>query len=92
MRVKTLKVSKTFRVYKAETSALTESIVRVEREIDRLVYKLYDLTPEEIAIVEESLRVKVYNHRSDKTRSDRYEKRQTNQKPQTQTVGAIHCG
>jgi len=35
---------------------LTESIVRVEREIDRLVHKLYDLTPEEIAIVEESLR------------------------------------
>ena len=52
--VKTLKVSKTFRVCKAETSALTESIVRVEREIDRLVYRLYDLTPEEIAIVEES--------------------------------------
>ena len=35
---------------------MTESIVRVEWEIDRLVYKLYDLTPEEIAIVEESLR------------------------------------
>jgi len=25
----------------------------LEREIDQLVYKLYDLTPEEIAIVEE---------------------------------------
>jgi hypothetical protein len=30
---------------KADTTAL-------EREIDRLVYRLYDLTPEEIAIVE----------------------------------------
>jgi len=29
-----------------------------EREIDRLVYKLYDLTPDEIAIVEESTRAK----------------------------------
>jgi hypothetical protein len=29
-----------------------------EREIDQLVYQLYDLTPEEIAIVEESTRKK----------------------------------
>jgi len=29
-----------------------------EREIDHLVYQLYDLTPEEIAIVEESTRKK----------------------------------
>ena len=29
-----------------------KAIVLSEREIDRLVYKLYDLTPEEIAIVE----------------------------------------
>jgi len=36
---------------KADTSAL-------EREIDQLVYKLYDLTPEEIAVVEESTRAK----------------------------------
>jgi len=36
---------------KADTSAL-------EREIDQLVYQLYDLTPEEIAIVEESTRAK----------------------------------
>jgi hypothetical protein len=28
----------------------------VEREIDRLVYQLYDLTSEEIAVVEESTR------------------------------------
>jgi adenine-specific DNA-methyltransferase len=35
----------------ADTSAL-------EREIDRLVYQLYDLTPEEIAVVEESTRGK----------------------------------
>jgi hypothetical protein len=26
----------------------------LEREIDQLVYKLYDLTPEEIKLVEES--------------------------------------
>jgi hypothetical protein len=31
---------------------------RLEREIDQLVYQLYDLTPEEIAIVEESIRAK----------------------------------
>lgn len=30
----------------------------LEREIDQLVYKLYDLTPEEIAIVEETTRGK----------------------------------
>jgi hypothetical protein len=30
----------------------------LERGIDQLVYKLYDLTPEEIAIVEQSTRVK----------------------------------
>ena len=30
----------------------------LEREIDRLVYQLYDLTPEEIAIVEEATRGK----------------------------------
>ena len=34
-----------------DTSAL-------EREIDQLVYQLYDLTPEEIAVVEESTRAK----------------------------------
>jgi hypothetical protein len=35
----------------ADTTAL-------EREIDRLVYQLYDLTPEEIAVVKESTRAK----------------------------------
>ncbi len=35
----------------ADTTAL-------EREIDQLVYKLYDLAPEEIAIVEEATRGK----------------------------------
>ena len=30
----------------------------LERDIDRLVYKLYDLLPEEIALVEESTRAK----------------------------------
>ena len=36
---------------KADTTAL-------EREIDRLVYDLYDLTTAEIAVVEESTRAK----------------------------------
>jgi adenine-specific DNA-methyltransferase len=36
---------------KADTTAL-------EREIDQLVYQLYDPTPEEIAIVEASTRTK----------------------------------
>jgi hypothetical protein len=36
---------------KADTTAL-------EREIDQLVYQLYELTPEEIAIVEEATRGK----------------------------------
>jgi hypothetical protein len=36
---------------KADTTAL-------EREIDQLVYQLYDLTPEEIASVEEATRAK----------------------------------
>ena len=31
-------------------------VKRLEKEIDQLVYKLYKLTPEEIKIVEESLR------------------------------------
>jgi hypothetical protein len=35
----------------ADTTAL-------EQEIDRLVYQLYDLTPEEIAVVEESTRAR----------------------------------
>ena len=35
----------------ADTTAL-------EQQIDRLVYTLYDLTPEEIAVVEESARAK----------------------------------
>ena len=36
---------------KADTTAL-------EQQIDRLVYQLYDLTPKEIALVEESTRAK----------------------------------
>lgn len=36
---------------KADTTAL-------EPEIDRLVYQLYDLSPEEIAVVEDSTRAK----------------------------------
>jgi len=32
------------------------SVCLLENEIDQLVYKLYDLTPEEIKIVEESIK------------------------------------
>ena len=43
------KTSSVKRDPKADTTAL-------EREIDQLVYQLYDLTPKEIAIVEEGRR------------------------------------
>jgi hypothetical protein len=38
---------------KRDPSANTTAL---EREIDRLVYELYELTPEEIAIIEDSTR------------------------------------
>ncbi|MEZ0395410.1 MAG: DNA methyltransferase, partial [Anaerolineales bacterium] len=41
-----------YRAAREETLALTEEIEKVEREIDRLVYALYGLTDEEIALVE----------------------------------------
>jgi len=43
-RVKTLKISETFRVYeqaREETSALTEEIGRMESEVDEQVRSLY---------------------------------------------------
>lgn len=38
--------------YSNEHDELVKEIEKTDREIDELVYKLYDLTPEEIAIVE----------------------------------------
>jgi type I restriction-modification system DNA methylase subunit len=39
-------------VFSNERDELVKEIEKTDREIDELVYKLYDLTPEEIAIVE----------------------------------------
>jgi type I restriction-modification system DNA methylase subunit len=41
-----------FEKYRLELSSLDSEITETEREIDQLVYRLYGLTPEEIAIVE----------------------------------------
>jgi fido (protein-threonine AMPylation protein) len=41
-----------FETDKALVSELAAKIVRCEREIDALVYRLFDLTPEEIALIE----------------------------------------
>ena len=42
------------RILAAKQAAPHADTTALEREIDHLVYQLYDLTPEEIAIVEES--------------------------------------
>ena len=39
----------------AEVRKLTAEIARAEREIDAIVYRLFDLTPDEIALLEASL-------------------------------------
>ena len=41
-----------FNKKKAEDNALQSEIDRIDKEIDQMVYQLYDLTAEEIAIVE----------------------------------------
>lgn len=41
-----------FAEYKKDCQALSEEIAATDNEINRLVYKLYDLTDEEIAVVE----------------------------------------
>lgn len=41
-----------FGQYKAECNRLSETINNTDRQIDEMVYRLYDLTDEEIAIVE----------------------------------------
>jgi hypothetical protein len=43
-----------FNKKKAEANALQSEINRIDKEIDQMVYQLYGLTPEEIAIVENS--------------------------------------
>lgn len=43
-----------FNKKKAEANALQTEIDRIDKEIDQMVYQLYELTPEEIAIVENS--------------------------------------
>lgn len=40
---------------KAESAALTEEIAEAEAEIDRIVYRLFDLTSTEIAAIEDAL-------------------------------------
>ena len=44
-----------FNKYKKEILELKEKIDRLDREIDEMVYKIYDLTDEEISIIEKSL-------------------------------------
>jgi hypothetical protein len=39
----------------AEVSRLTDEIATAEREIDTVVYDLFDLTPDEITLLESSL-------------------------------------
>ena len=43
-----------FETKRAEAQALKAEIEQVDKEIDQMVYELYDLTPEEIEIVENS--------------------------------------
>ena len=43
-----------FEIKKEQALALKAEIDKTDREIDQMVYELYDLTAEEIAIVEES--------------------------------------
>ena len=39
-----------------ENPAKTEEVKEYEKQIDQLVYKLYDLAPDEIKIIEESVK------------------------------------
>ena len=43
-----------FEAKKAEVQSLQAQITKTDKEIDAMVYELYDLTDEEIAIVENS--------------------------------------
>ena len=44
-----------FKIYKIEINNLQTQINETDKEIDQLVYQLYELTEEEIKIVEESI-------------------------------------
>ena len=39
----------------AEIASLSATIASAEREIDAIVYRLFDLTPDEVALLEQSL-------------------------------------
>jgi hypothetical protein len=41
--------------HRAEVLALSTEIAAAEREIDAIVYRLFDLTPDEIALLEASI-------------------------------------
>ena len=41
-----------FDMYKSECNAISEQISTTDEQIDRLVYQLYNLTEEEISIIE----------------------------------------
>jgi len=43
-----------FETEKSKAQIVKSEINQIEQQIDQLVYQLYDLTPEEIAIIEES--------------------------------------
>ncbi len=43
-----------FETKKAEVQALQAEINKTDKEIDQMVYELYELTPEDIKIVENS--------------------------------------
>ena len=43
-----------FEENKKKAVALQQQITQTEKEIDQMVYELYDLTDEEIAIIEKS--------------------------------------
>ena len=45
-----------FKDYKKEVTKLKDEIDKTYNEIDQMVYKLYGLSKDEIAIVEESLK------------------------------------
>ena len=43
-----------FETEKAKAIALKNQIDQIDREIDQMVYKLYDLTPSEIDLIEKT--------------------------------------
>ena len=45
-----------FNAYKKEINLLQDEIIRTDKEIDQMVYKLYELTEDEIEIIESSIK------------------------------------